>query len=134
MIHFTQSGYGRYGFETLDDNQYNLYLFQLWTYDPRQEPQSVYKVGITSAKDPYDRLRYNAIADKITISQVFPYACLLACRTFPDKATANAAERKILGSVKPKDFLIESKISGITEMRRWDQEEVDKIILMLPTL
>lgn len=134
MIHFTGTGYGKYGFEAFEDGRYNLYLFRLWTDDKRQDPQQVYKIGITTAKDPYNRLRYNSIADKITISQVFPYASLLACRTFMDRADASRAEHKILKNIKPKDFLIESKISGITEMRRWDQNEVDWIIRTIPSL
>lgn len=128
MIQFTNTGYGRYGFAVLPNNQYNLYLFKLWTDDVRQDPQCVYKIGITSAADPYNRLRYNAIADRVTISQVFPNAVLLAQRTFKTRAEAEAFESYLFTLVPKKDFLIETRISGITEMRRWDQEDVDKLL------
>ena len=131
MIKFTATGYGRYGFETLPDGQYNLYLFKLWTDDSRQDPPCVYKIGITSALNPYDRIRYNSIADRVAISHVFPNCALLATKLFMNKAEAAQCEADLLMSVSKKDFVIETRISGITEMRRWNQEEVDHILSVI---
>lgn len=128
MIKFTGNGYGAYGFATLPDSDTNVYLFKLWT-NVNRSPKQVYKIGITSAVDPYDRLRYNSIVDRVKICHLWENAELLACTKFKSRGAAKSFEYNLFKLVKPQDFIIESNISGKSEIRRWDQDEINQLLL-----
>lgn len=113
--------YGYYG------KGWYLYLAKLVRADGSQ----VYKIGITNARDPMLRLTYTGPDEPYPIINYFPEIFLLKYIWFPTKELAEKAERFIMWKVKqvtnsPRFHNWEEKdpISGITEMRIWNNKEV----------
>lgn len=121
--------YGYYG------KGWYLYLAKLIRPDGSQ----VYKVGITNARDPMLRLMYTGPDEPHPIIDYFPEIFLLKYMWFPTKYQAERAERFIMWSVKQKyntprfhNWEEKDPISGITEMRLWDEGEVKYCISLFP--
>jgi hypothetical protein len=121
--------YGYYG-----DGWY-LYLAMLI----RADGSKVYKIGITNARDPMLRLTYQGSDEPYPILKYFPDIHLLKYMWFPTKYQAERAERFIMWSVKQKyktprfhNWEEEDPISGITEMRLWNDDEVKFVKKLFP--
>ena len=105
----------------------------------RPDGSRVYKVGKTNARDPMLRLTYQGPDEPHPIIKYFPEIHLLKYIWFPTEYQAERAERFIMWSVKQKynsprfhNWEEENKISGITEMRLWNDEEVKYCIDLFP--
>ena len=98
----------------------------------RQDGSRVYKIGITNARDPMLRLTYQGADEPFPILKYFPDIHLLKHIWFPTESQAERAERFIMWKIKqltnsPRfhNWREEDTISGITEMRVWNDKEVE---------
>lgn len=113
---------------------YKVYLAKLKRVG--KKPTCVYKVGITSSRDAMNRLLYNESDEKEPISNHFNDIKIM--RSIPNIPYEQALkiESFIMNRIKGNDknfhnWFEESKISGITEMRIWNYEEVTRIIKIM---
>ena len=106
-------------FVTFKDGQYKVYLASL-----QNNEFNLLKVGITQFIDAEDRFTYNYKAftegrEPEAYINLFPKIILCASVTVESKTKAEELEAKILNGWGAKDFWIESKLSGITELRKY---------------
>jgi hypothetical protein len=122
--------YGYYG------KGWFVYLAELNRKD--ETPAQVYKIGITNARDPMLRLTYQGADELYPILKYFPETHLLKHIWFPTQDKAERAERFIMWKVKQMtnsdrfhNWREKDPISGITEMRVWNDREVELCIGLL---
>jgi len=115
--------YGYYG------EGWYLYLAMLLRSD--NTPKRVYKIGITNARDPMLRLTYQGPDEPYPIINYFPEIFLLKYIWLPTKKLAEKAERFIMWKIKQTtnsnrfhNWREKDPISGITEMRVWNDDEI----------
>ena len=106
-------------FVTFKDGKYKVYLASL-----KNNELNLLKVGITQFIDAEDRFVYNYKAftegkEPEAYINLFPQITLCASVTVENKTKALELEAKILSGWGKKDFWIESKLSGITELRKY---------------
>jgi hypothetical protein len=112
---------------------YKIYLAKLKrTERVVGQPNCVYKIGITSSMDAMDRLCYNREDELNPITSVFPDIKVMSTIWAPDKESAEQIETFIMNTVKGASERFHNwyeprQISGITEMRKWDYDEVQQI-------
>jgi hypothetical protein len=103
---------------------------------PDIEPSHVLKVGITNAVDPMYRLTYRGADELHPITNYFTEINILKIvKLGKSKFDAERWERRIMGMVKRKfnsprfhNWVEDDRISGITEMRIWLDEEAEYIL------
>ena len=106
-------------FVTFKDGKYKVYLASL-----KNNELNLLKVGITQFIDAQDRFNYNYKAftegkEPEAYINLFSQITLCASVTVENKTKALELEAKILSGWGKKDFWIESKLSGITELRKY---------------
>jgi len=101
-------------------------------------PKRVLKIGITNAKDPLYRLEYRGDDEPYPITNYFQDITIIKTKEYKTKEEAERNERRIMGMVKRKfkspyfhDWLEKDRISGITEMRTWRDEEAEYVKVIL---
>jgi hypothetical protein len=101
-------------------------------------PKRVLKIGITNAKHPLYRLEYRGADEPYPITNYFQDITIIKTKEFKTKEEAEKNERRVMGMVKRKfkspyfhDWLEEDRISGITEMRTWRDEEAEYVKVIL---
>jgi hypothetical protein len=120
---------------------YKIYLAKLKRAERPGKglPNTVYKVGITSSMDAMDRLLYNGDDEPNPITSVFPDVKVMTTVWAANKEMALRIESFIMNSIKGNDKSFHNwyeprQISGITEMRRWDYDEVQKVFGIMDRL
>ena len=106
-------------FTTFKDGKYKVYLASL-----KNDELNLLKVGITQFIDAEDRFAYNYKAftegrEPEAYINIFPKITLCASVTVENRVKALELETKILKGWGDKDFWIESRLSGITELRKY---------------
>ena len=106
-------------FVRFKDGKCKVYLASL-----QNNELNLLKVGITQFIDAQDRFNYNYKAftegkEPEAYINLFPKITLCASVTVESKTKAEELEAKILNGWGVKDFWIESKLSGITELRKY---------------
>ena len=111
---------------------YKVYLAKLKRKSSK--PSCVYKIGITSSVDAMDRLDYNGPndSDSILINEEFDDIKIMnsTYRKYT-REEAEKIEKQIMDTIRLRknekyfhNWWEEKKLSGITEMRVWDYDEV----------
>ena len=109
-------------FTRFKDGKCKVYLASLQNND-----LNLLKVGITQFIDAEDRFAYNYKAftegkEPEAYINIFPKITLCASVVVESKAKAEELEAKILKGWGNKDFWIESKLSGVTELRTYNPQ------------
>lgn len=115
------------------EKRYKVYLAKLKRTNA--EPRVVYKVGITSSKDAMTRLNYRGMDEPFPISEHFSdIKVMYSTKQKYTRLEAEHLEKTIMMGIckdKNEEFFHNwwepNKISGITEMRVWDYDEIQKI-------
>jgi len=109
--------------------KYKVYLAKLKR--PIGKPKTVYKVGITSSSDAMSRLTYNRWDEPNPIIETFPDIKVMNSVWVESEEEALALEQKIMytisGSERFHNWYEPKQLSGITEMRTWNYDEVQKV-------
>lgn len=109
-----------------------LYVIALMRADTR--PYDIVKIGIS--QDPIGRIFYNGSDEPYPIWKHFPHAVVLKVVKIGPRYKAKAIEQFIMNMIKKDEDYFHNwyelpawkKISGITEMRIWNDREVKDII------
>lgn len=114
--------------------KYKVYLAKLKRTD--RKPSCVYKVGITSSFDAMRRLTYAEADEQYPISKYFPDIKIMKTIWCESRQEAEAVESHIMKTIQGDErwfhnWYEKDQISGITEMRVWDYEEVQKVFSLL---
>ena len=99
-------------------------------------PKVVYKVGITKSKDAMDRLMYRGSDEPYPISKYFTDIKVMHSVWTENEDEALALEEEIMEAVKGDDQYFHNwyeprQLSGITEMRKWNYDEIQQIFGMM---
>lgn len=99
-------------------------------------PKTVYKVGITRSYDAMDRLTYQGADEPNPIVSEFPDIKIMHSVWAESKDEAIALEEEIMEAVKGTDQYFHNwyeprQLSGITEMRKWNYDEIQQIFGMM---
>ena len=99
-------------------------------------PRVVYKVGITRSRDAMERLMYRGSDEPYPISNYFTDIKIMHSVYCQTEQEALALEKYIMDTIKGKDSRFHNwyepdQISGITEMRVWNYEEVQKVFKLM---
>lgn len=117
--------------------KYKVYLAKLKRPDPTPGlPRTVYKVGITSSSDAMRRLTYNGPDEPNPIVSVFPDIKVMNSVWCDSEEEALELEQFIMDNIKSGEDYFHNwyeprQISGITEMRTWDYDEVQEVFRMM---
>ena len=111
---------------------YSVYLAELSRPQPSNPklPSRVYKIGLCYGSDPMGRLQYNEIDEPYPIINTFPNIKLLNHVQLDNEIQASKVESIIIKKIQNDDDYFKNwigepdKVSGITEMRKWDDGEV----------
>lgn len=111
--------------------RYKVYLVKLKRKNGR--PRCVYKIGITSSADAMNRINYRGWDEPYPITDFFTDNKVMKtiwCETYEEAYQVEQyLMEHIAGSRKGfHNWWEESMISGLTEMRLWNYEEVMKCI------
>ena len=114
---------------------YSVYLAELSRPQPSNPelPSRVYKIGLCYGSDPMGRLQYNEIDEPYPIINTFPNIKLLNHVQLDDEIQASKVESIIIKKIQKESRYFKNwtdepdKVSGITEMRKWDDGEVEKV-------
>lgn len=114
--------------------KYKVYLAKLKRTD--RKPYTVYKVGITRSHDAMDRLLYAGPDEPHPISKTFTDIKIMKTVWVESEEQALALEQKIIDNIKGSEDYFHNwwepeKLSGITEMRKWDYDEVQRIFKLM---
>jgi hypothetical protein len=115
--------------------KYKVYLAKLKRLEGN--PKCVYKIGITSSSDAMDRLTYRGLDEAYPITNYFPDVKIMAStKRKYSREEAECIEASIMHQLKGMDknfhnWYEEDQISGITEMRKWNYEEVQKAFRLI---
>jgi hypothetical protein len=111
--------------------RYKVYLSKLKR--PWGRPRCVYKVGITKSWDAMNRINYrgkdepNPITDFFTDNKIMK---TIWCDSYEEAYQVEQYIMELIAGTRDDfhNWWEESMISGLTEMRLWNYEEVQKII------
>lgn len=111
--------------------QYKVYLAKLKR--PKGKPKCVYKVGITGSSDAMDRINYRGWDEKNPITDFFTDNKIMKtiwCDTYEEAYQVELYLMELVAGSKDTfhNWWEQSMISGLTEMRLWNYEEVLKCI------
>lgn len=118
---------------------YKIYVVRLKRKNPISGlPEMVYKLGITSSSDALSRINYSGEDEPHPITEIFeaPSKPVTTPRKY-SKDEALRIEKMIQDRIKGKDashfhnWYEPVQISGITEMRVWDNNEFQAIRKMI---
>lgn len=114
--------------------KYKVYLAKLKREDAY--PKCVYKIGITHSVDAMDRLMYAESDEPYPISKYFPDIKIMKTVWCKNRTAAEKLEKYIMDSIKGSDryfhdWYEKDQISGITEMRKWNYDEVQKVFSLM---
>lgn len=114
--------------------KFKVYLAKLKRRD--RKPTTVYKVGITQSSDAMRRLLYNGPDEPFPISKAFTDIKIMKTVWCSCEEEALALEQQIMDNIKGSDKYFHNwyepdQLSGITEMRTWNYEEVQRIFKMM---
>lgn len=114
--------------------KYKVYLAKLKRED--RKPSCVYKVGITSSFDAMRRLTYAGPDEDYPISKYFPDIKIMKTIWCESIDEAEAVEKRIMKEIQGDERWFHNwyepdQISGITEMRKWDYDEVQKVFALM---
>jgi len=115
--------------------KYSVYLAELSRPRPNNPklPSRVYKIGLCYGSDPMGRLQYNEIDEPYPIINTFPNIKLLNHVQLDDEIQASKVESIIIRDIQGKARYFKNwigepdKVSGITEMRKWNDGEVKSV-------
>ena len=113
---------------------YKVYLAKLKRTDGW--PRCVYKVGITKGSDAMDRLTYARPDEPNPICNTFPDIKVMGSVYCKSETDALILEKKIMDTIKGDEqyfhnWFEKTKVSGITEMRKWDYEEIQTVFKLM---
>jgi hypothetical protein len=112
---------------------YKVYLAKLKRTNAK--PSCVYKVGITSFSDAEKRLKYNGADEPFPIIKYFPDIKVMKTIWVKSKEHAEKVESDIMQAIGNgktfHDWYEPDQISGITEMRKWNYDEIQSIFQMM---
>lgn len=100
-------------------------------------PRCVYKIGITKSEDAMDRINYRGEDEPYPITNYFHDNKIMAStKRIYTEEEAKALEKRIMNTIKGNEkyfhnWYEDDQISGITEMRKWNYEEVQKVFELL---
>jgi len=99
-------------------------------------PNCVYKVGITSSSDAETRLRYQGYDEPNPIVSAFPDIKVMNSVWVDDEDKALALESCIMETIRGNEKWFHNwfeprQISGITEMRVWNYDEIQQIFSIM---
>ena len=111
--------------------RYKVYLVKLKRRYGR--PRCVYKVGITSSVDAMDRINYRGWDEPYPITDFFTDNKVMKtiwCETYEEAYQVEQYLMELIAGSRKSfhNWWEESMISGLTEMRLWNYEEVIKCI------
>lgn len=114
--------------------RFKVYLAKLKRTD--RKPYTVYKVGITRSHDAMDRLLYAGPDEPYPISKTFTDIKIMKTVWVESEEQALALEQRIIDNIKGSEDYFHNwwepeKLSGITEMRKWDYDEVQRIFKLM---
>lgn len=115
-------------------HRYKVYIVKLKRKHGR--PRCVYKVGITSSMDAMDRINYRGWDEPYPITDFFTDNKVMKtiwCETYEEAYQVEQYLMELIAGSKKSfhNWWEESMISGLTEMRLWNYEEVMKCIKFL---
>lgn len=115
---------------------YKVYLARLRREDVY--PKCVYKVGITGSSDAMTRLTYAKADEPNPIIKTFPDIKVMNSIVVDTKEKAEKIEASIMEAIRYSkgdkwfhNWFEKAKVSGITEMRKWDYDEVQSVFKMM---
>ena len=117
--------------------RYKVYLAKLKRSELWNSlPNCVYKVGITSSSDAERRLRYQGQDEPNPIVSVFPDIKVMNSVWVDNEDKALELESHIMNTIRGKDKWFHNwyeprQISGITEMRVWNYDEIQQIFAIM---
>lgn len=98
-------------------------------------PRCVYKVGITNSGDAMQRLTYCGDDEPFPISSYFSDIKVMKSIITSDMSEAAHIESSIMSDIAGEsafhNWYEPDHISGITEMRKWNYDEVQKIFKIM---
>lgn len=99
-------------------------------------PKTVYKIGITSSFDAMDRINYRGDDEPYPITNYFNDNKIMKTIWRESKEEAEALEKHIMDTIKGNEKYFHNwyepdQICGITEMRKWNYEEIQRIFELL---
>lgn len=114
--------------------KYKVYLAKLKRKD--KKPFTVYKVGITSSSDALRRLTYRGSDEPNPIVETFPDIKVMNSVWADTEEQALEIEKRIMDTIKGNDPYFHNwyeprQLSGITEMRLWDYDEVQQVFTIM---
>lgn len=116
-------------------NKYKVYIAKLKRTNAF--PRVVLKVGITSSSDAMERLTYQGDDEPHPITNYFSDIKIMkSSQRIYSREEAESIEAYIMQVIKGTNQYFHNwrengKISGITEMRKWDYEEFKKALTLL---
>lgn len=117
--------------------RYKVYLAKLKrSQRVKNLPNCVYKVGITSSSDAERRLRYQGDDEPNPITSVFSDIKVMNSVWVDDEDKALALESHIMKTIQGNEKWFHNwfeprQISGITEMRVWNYDEIQQIFSIM---
>jgi len=117
--------------------RYKVYLAKLKRSERVNSlPNCVYKVGITSSSDAERRLKYQGQDEPNPIVSVFPDIKVMNSVWVDNEDKALELESHIMNTIRGKDKWFHNwyeprQISGITEMRVWNYDEIQQIFAIM---
>lgn len=116
--------------------KYKVYLAKLKRTDAW--PRCVYKVGITSSTDAMRRLTYTGPDEPNPIVGTFPDIKVMKAIWCESREEAEQVEAYIMKTIREAkgdayfhNWREPKKLSGITEMRKWDYDEIQAIFKLM---
>jgi hypothetical protein len=114
---------------------YYIYVVALMRTD--LAPYDIIKIGIS--QNPINRLFYNGSDEPYPIWESFPHMVVLKVIEIGPRYKAEAIEQFIMNLIKRDAKYFHNwyelpawkKITGITEMRIWNDQEVEDILLLV---
>jgi len=117
----------------LNTRPYKVYLAKLKRTNGK--PSTVYKVGITSSSDAMKRLTYNGPDEPNPIIETFPDIKVMKSVWCKSESHALKLEEFIINTIangdRFHDWYEPAKVSGITEMRCWNYDEIQRIFRIM---
>ena len=115
------------------NNTYRVYLAELKRED--KNPSHIYKVGVSGFSDVMERLAYKCFDEPNPIIRAFPLINVLNVVECEGSTQAYTFEKFIMSNISGTDrfhnWYEPRQLSGITEMRLWNDAEVSKVIKMM---
>ncbi len=114
--------------------RYKVYLAKLKRKNVK--PTCVYKVGIMKSADAMARLTYTGYDEPFPIVGAFPDIKVMTSIWCENEEEALALESKIMDNIKGSErwfhnWYEKDQLSGITEMRVWDYDEIQRVFAMI---